>query len=768
MEFSMTPHHAVRIPVIIGIGELIDRPADPQQGLEPLEMLLRCAASADADAGGGWLRRIDTLRVVNQISWPYRDLAGLLAKRLRLRNAESIYGPVGGETPIRMMMDAAVDIARGDSEVALLCGAEALKSAMALHAKGIKPAWTDEDPSYKLPKGEDFVTRLAARYGLTNPVHVYPLYDNATRVAWGQSFADAQMESGTIWANMSRVAAANPYAWSGKPMSAADIVTPSENNRPIAHPYQKFMVAQNGVNQAGAVLMTHLEVARAMGVPDDRIVYVWSGAGAHEPYDFLSRDRLDHAPAMDQVLRRTRELNGVATQDIDLFELYSCFPCVPKLARRSLGLPADAQLSVTGGLTFFGGPGNNYMTHAITAMVRALRAGQGRVGLLYGNGEYVTKHHAAIIAMAPPKTPICNEDLQAAVDAQYGTAPALVENYEGPCTIETYTATFARKGEPDRGVVIARTPDGKRVVARVAAADPDALALLVDSSREPIGMQGFTYDRGDGLIHFTLRTSPERIEPPVRFEKLTPHIALVTLNRPDKRNAVDGAMTRLMVRYVEQTENDPDIRAVIFTAAGTGIFCAGADLAEVTAGRGAELTAGGNGFGGFVNAQRSKPWIAAVRGSALGGGTEFVLACDLAVAGESASFGLPEVRRSVIAAAGGVYRLPRAIPPRKAMELVLTGNSLTAQEAEALHLVNRVTGDDQVMPEALALAQQIVDNAPLAVGESRRLVAAAFDSTDADLGARSIEAAYRVMATEDFKEGPRAFFEKRKPEWKGR
>lgn len=764
----MTPHHAARIPVIIGIGELIDRPADPQQGLEPLEMLLRCVASADADAGGGWLRRIDTLRVVNQISWAYRDLAGLLAKRLRLRNAESIYGPVGGETPIRMMLDAAVDIARGDSEVALLCGAEALKTVMALHAKGIKPAWTDEDPGYQLPKAEDFVTRLAARYGLTNPIHVYPLYDNATRAAWGQTYAEAQHESGTIWANMSRAAAANPYAWSGKPMSAADIVTPSENNRPVAHPYQKFMVAQNGVNQAGAILMTHRDVARAMGVPEERIVYVWSGAGAHEPYDFLARDRLDHAPAMDQVLKRTRELNGVATQDIDLFELYSCFPCVPKLARRSLGLAADAQLSVTGGLTFFGGPGNNYMTHAITAMVRALRAGQGSVGLLYGNGEYVTKHHAAIIAMAPPQHPVCNENLQATVDAQYGAIPELVENYEGPCVIETCTVTFTKKGEPDRGVVVARTPDGKRLVARVTAADPETLAVLVDPAREPVGMPGFAYDRGDGLIHFSLRASPERVEPPVRFEKLTPHVALVTLNRPDKRNAVDGAMTRLMVRYVEQTERDPDIRVVIFTAAGAGVFCAGADLAEVMAGRGAELTAGGNGFGGFVNAQRSKPWIAAVRGSALGGGTEFVLACDLAVAGEGASFGLPEVRRSVIAAAGGVYRLPRTIPPRKAMELVLTGNSLTAQEAADLYLVNRVTGDEQVMTEALALAQQIVDNAPLAVGESRRVVAAAFDSTDADLSERSVEAAYRVMATEDFKEGPRAFFEKRKPEWKGR
>lgn len=764
----MTSNHADRIPVIIGIGELIDRPADPQQGLEPLEMLLRCAASADEDAGGGWTRRIDTLRIVNQISWPYRDLGGLLAKRLRLRAAESIYGPVGGETPIRMMVDAAIDIARGESEVALVCGAEAFKSAMALRAKGTKPAWTDEDPGYKLPKGEDFVTRLAARYGLTNAVDVYPLYDNATRAAWGQSFADAQMESGTIWASMARTAAANPYAWSGKPMGAADIVTPSENNRPIAHPYQKFMVAQSGVNQAGAVLMTHLEAARAMGVPEEKIVYVWSGAGAHEPYDFLSRDSYDHAPAMAQVLQRTLAMNGVATPDIDLFELYSCFPCVPKLARRMLGLPADAQLSVAGGLTFFGGPGNNYMTHAITAMVRALRAGQGRVGLLHGNGEYVTKHHAAVIATAPPKHRICNENLQSAVDVQYGPVPELVENYEGPCAIETYTVSFTRKGEPDRGVVIARTPDGKRLVARVTTAEPDTLAFLVDAAQEPVGTPGFAYDRGDGLIHFSLQNKPERIDPPVRFEKFTPHIALVTLNRPDKRNAVDGAVTRLMVRYVEQTENDPDIRVVIFTAAGSGAFCAGADLAEVAAGRGHEMTAGGNGFGGFVNASRGKPWIAAVRGSALGGGTEFVLACDLAVAGESASFGLPEVRRSVLAAAGGVYRLPRTIPPRKAMELVLTGNSLTAKEAEALYLVNRVTGDEQVMDEALALAQQIVDNAPLAVSESRRVVAEAFDRTDADLSIRSIEAVYRVMATEDFKEGPRAFFEKRKPEWKGR
>jgi acetyl-CoA C-acetyltransferase len=757
-----------RIPVIIGIGEVLDRPADPRDGLEPLEMLLRCAAGADADAGGGWLRRIDTLRVVNQISWSYHDLAGLLARRLRLRGAEAIYGPVGGESPIRMMLDAAVDIAGGESEVALLCGAEALKSAMAWRGKGEKPAWSDEDPGRKLPSGEDFVTRLAARYGLTSPVDIYPLFENACRAAWGQGFELAQAESAMIWANMSRAAAGNPYAWSGAPMAAADIATPSDKNRPVAHPYHKFMVAQIGVNQAAAVLMTHLDAARAMGVPEDKLVYVGAGAGAHEPHDFLARERFDHAPALEAVLQRTLALNGLAIGDIDLFELYSCFPCVPKLARRALGLTADAPLSVAGGLTFFGGPGNNYMTHGITAMVRQLRAGHGRTGLLHGNGEYLTKHHAAILATVAPAHAVRNENLQATVEADYGAVPAFDQDYQGPCRVETYTLGFTRTGEPDRGVVVARTPAGRRVVARVTAAEPEAMAALLDTTREAVGLEGFAWDRGDGLTHFGLQATPRRIEPPVRFEKLAPHVGLVTLNRPAKRNAVDAAVTRLMLRCVEQTEQDPEIRVVILTAAGTEAFCAGADLAEVAAGRGPELTAGGNGFGGFVNARRAKPWIAAVRGSAAGGGTEFVLACDLAVAGEGARFGLPEVRRGVIAAAGGAYRLPRTIPPRKAMELILTGNSLSATEAEALHLVNRVVADDEVLDEALKLARQIVDNAPLAVAESRRLVAEAFDFSDAEFAERSLDAAYRVMATEDFKEGPRAFLEKRKPQWKGR
>jgi acetyl-CoA C-acetyltransferase len=758
----------IRVPVIIGIGEVTDKPAVATSAREPLELLIESAQRAEQDVGGRCLRRVDTLRVVNQISWAYRDLASLLATRLRLRGAEAIYGPVGGESPVRMLVDAAIEIANGESDIALVCGAEALKGAMALRMADEKPAWSEEDPQTKLPAAEDYVSRYAARYGLINPVDVYPIYENASRAAWGQDFAEAQRESGTIWANMSNAAAQNPYAWSGKPMSAEEIVAPSEKNRPIAYPYQKFMVAQLAVNQSAAVLLTHRDHALALGVPESRLIYVGSGAGAHEPQNFLRRDRYDHSLAMEQILRRTLELNGLAPAGglVGLVELYSCFPCVPKLARRTLGLAADRALSVAGGLTFFGGPGNNYMTHAITAMVRALRQGIERHGLIYGNGEFLTKHHAAVLSTRAPTAPLRNEDLQALVDSAYGPVPPLREHYEGRCTIETFSVSYSPKGTPDRGVVIGRTPEGARFLARVS--DPRTLSFLIDGGQEPIGHAGHASDGQDGLIHFTLQPAAAVPQRALLFEKVTPHIAVVTLNRPDRRNAINGAVARLMVDYLERIENDPDLRVAILTAAGEEAFCSGADMAEVAGGHAADLSAAGHGFAGFVDARRRKPWIAAVRGFAVGGGTEIALACDLIVAGESATFGLPEVKRGLIAAAGGTYRLPRAISPRKAMELILTGTTLTAREAAALHLLNRVTADAAVLDEAMTLARAVAENAPCAVSESRRLAAAAFDATDAALGERGRQAIGRLLVGDDAREGVRAFLEIRPPKWKGR
>jgi acetyl-CoA C-acetyltransferase len=437
------------------------------------------------------------------------------------------------------------------------------------------------------------------------------------------------------------------------------------------------------------------------------------------------------------------------------------------LARRSLALPVDTPLSVTGGLSFFGGPGNNYMTHAITAMVRALRTkGRGK-GFLYGNGEFVTKHHAAIIARTPPDQSPTNTKLQSQVDAAYGAVPTLLQQYTGPCAIETYTVTYTPKGEPDRGTVIARTPNGDRFLARVTSSESATLLALTDDLNEPIGRQGHAYDARDGLIHFALERPAQIPECPLLFEKVGAHIAVITLNRPERRNTINGAVTRLMADYLARIEADPEIRVALLTAAGDTAFCGGADLSEVAAGHPYDMVDYRNGFAGFVNATRNKPWIAAVRGAAVGGGTEIILACDLVIAAESASFSLPEVRRGLLAAAGGVYRLPRTIPPRKAMEYLLTGTAISAKEAKALHLANDVVPDTELMSTALALAHKIVENAPLAVGASRKLAAATFDSTDTLLSHRSLADIAVLMNGEDAKEGVRAFLEKRPARWRG-
>lgn len=254
----------------------------------------------------------------------------------------------------------------------------------------------------------------------------------------------------------------------------------------------------------------------------------------------------------------------------------------------------------------------------------------------------------------------------------------------------------------------------------------------------------------------------------VTLQRLPGHVGLVTLNRPEARNAVNGAVAAALDDIVAETEADPDLWAMVITGAGGGTFCAGADLKEVAAGRGNDLFTARGGFAGFVHAERTKPWIAAVNGKALAGGCEIVLACDLVVAAEDAAFGLPEVLRGLIAAAGGLYRLPRALPRNLALELIMTAEPLDARRAHAHGFVNRLAPAGRVVDEALDLAGRITRNAPIAVRESLRIARSADDLGEDELRALSMAARERVAATEDFREGPRAFIEKRAPRWSGR
>ncbi|HWH29795.1 MAG TPA: crotonase/enoyl-CoA hydratase family protein [Mycobacteriales bacterium] len=244
-------------------------------------------------------------------------------------------------------------------------------------------------------------------------------------------------------------------------------------------------------------------------------------------------------------------------------------------------------------------------------------------------------------------------------------------------------------------------------------------------------------------------------------------VATITLNRPDQRNAVNPELAVALEEATTRFEQDDDVWVAVLTGAG-GFFSAGADLKAIAAGRGRELATERGGFAGFVRLPRRKPVVAAVRGPALAGGTELVLACDLVVAGSDAAFGLPEVTRGIVAAAGGLFRLPRALPRAKALELILTGDRIDAAEAHRLGLVNRVVEPDDVLPTARALAERICRNAPVAVRESLAVARQASDLGEDDGWRLSAAAMERIRQTEDAAEGPRAFAEKREPRWTGR
>lgn len=490
---------AERTPVIIGVGEVLDRPADPALALEPLALMEAAVRAADQDAGGGFLTRIDSLDVINLVSWRYDRVAQRLAERLGIVPPRAVYAIVGGETPTTKIHEAALRIMNGNSVVAVVTGGEAQNAVAKAKAAGIELPWT---PPVKVPENpiipSEHVTETGMKHGIFQPIHIYPLYENATVAAWGLSPRAALAESGTAYERISAAAAANPFAWGRKAFTAGEITTVSDDNRMICWPYTKRMVANNNVNAAAAVLMTTLAAARAAGIPEDRIIHIHGGASAAEHMDYLKRDQYVHSCAQDAVLGQAMR---IAPHGFDRVELYSCFPTVPKMARRTLGLGADAPLSVMGGLSFAGAGLNCYMLHSTCAMVRSLRERPADQALLYGQGGYVTKHHALVVGNRPAEAAwlMLNKDVQDVAEEARGDVPPYDPAHEGAAVVETFSIVFGREGQPSHGSVVGRTPDGARVFGKIDINDAAAVATLLSLDATPIGLPGTVRMGEDGL-----------------------------------------------------------------------------------------------------------------------------------------------------------------------------------------------------------------------------------------------------------------------------
>jgi acetyl-CoA C-acetyltransferase len=477
-----------RIPVIVGVGEIVDRPKDIAAGLEPLTLLEEALKRAEADSRGKLLGDIGSLDVVNFLSWRYRDPEKQLAGRLGIKPAHLYYGPVGGESPIRYLHEAAQRIARGECSVAAVCGAEAQSTATKAQRGGIELPWTPFADDVEEPKRSAvFQKPLAVTLGVFRPITVYPLYETATSAHWGQTPREALKESGELWSTFSKVASENPNSWLKRRFAPEEITTPTPENRMISWPYTKLMVANPTVNMGGAIMLTSLAKARAAGIAEDRLIYPLGGASAEEPRDYLARDQFFESHPQNAVLKAAMDLVEGDGKKFDAIELYSCFPCVPKMARRTLGLGADVQPTVTGGLTFFGAPLNTYMTHAACGMVRKLRGG-GKLGLLYGQGGFVTKHHALVLSRQPPKEALKQDtSVQAEADRNRRQVPEFVAEASGKGKVESYTVIYRGNGEVEHGVVMLRTADDRRTLGRVPATDEKTLAHLRNMDRTPVG-----------------------------------------------------------------------------------------------------------------------------------------------------------------------------------------------------------------------------------------------------------------------------------------
>ncbi|HWS94307.1 MAG TPA: acetyl-CoA acetyltransferase [Mycobacterium sp.] len=474
-----------RTPVLIGYGQVNHRDEiDPAtRSVEPVDLM---AAAARQAADSRVIEAVDSIRVVNVLSARYRDPGLLLGQRIGVADFTTLYSPVGGNVPQSLVNQACLDIQRGRAGVVLLAGGETWRTRRGLKAKGSKLEWTVQDESVPMAEvsGDDVPMAGDAeiRIGLDRPAYVYPLFEQALRIANGESVEDHLKLIGELWARFNAVAVSNPHAWIRKPVSGEEIWQPGPQNRMISWPYTKLMNSNNMVDQGAALVLTSVEQAKRLQVPAERWVYPQAGTDAHDTPAIAERDELHRSTAIRIAGARVLELAGLGIDDVDYVDLYSCFPSAVEVAAAELGLRVDDSarpLTVTGGLTFAGGPWSNYVMHSIATTAELLVANPGRRALITANGGYLTKHSFGVYGTEPPAE-FRWEDMQSAVDRE-PTRDGLV-GWEGVGTVEAWTTPFNRDGQPEKAFLAVRTPDGSRALAVIA--DPAAAEVTV---REDIG-----------------------------------------------------------------------------------------------------------------------------------------------------------------------------------------------------------------------------------------------------------------------------------------
>ena len=508
MNPSATPS---RTPVLIGGGQRTYR-----KGMAPgpRAMVLEAVTEAAADAGipvsalaatdhlavvgftvdaPGTVKRLPVPRMANP--------PAALAEDLGAAPRVAIYTHTGGNTPQALVNWACERIARGEADLVILAGAEFLGSRLKragagqdLTAFGGGPEGTPE--RWGDARGD--CTPQETAHGMSFPANTYPLFENALRAKLGRGVEEHQRAMGALFARFNAVAARNPDAWFPTQRTAEEIAFESDDNRMVGFPYTKYLNAVIQVDQSAAVIIASASRADALGVAAEKRVHLHGCSDVTEVWNPIDRMDLAASPAIGLAARKAFAMAGKRIADMAMLDIYSCFPSAVEIACREMGIAADdpRPLTLTGGLPYFGGPGNNYVMHSIVAMMRALRAQPGAFGLVTANGWYLTKHAMGVYSTEPPAGPFEREDprtYQKEIDAL--TRPEIVWEPSGPAKIETYTVIHGRD-HPRMGIVIGRDAQGRRFVANT----PDDEATLRDlQSREGVGRTGRVHSSDGGM-----------------------------------------------------------------------------------------------------------------------------------------------------------------------------------------------------------------------------------------------------------------------------
>jgi acetyl-CoA C-acetyltransferase len=464
-----------RTPVLVGAAAVSQRLQDPLAARHAVDLMALACEEAAADAGDPDLLRAAGAVLVPKGSWKFVDPARQVAQRVGNPTARAIEAELGilQTTLFRRACDA---IAAGDLDVALVVGGEAkwreLRGAIAAVALVDEPG--SGEPDERLEPHGTIVSSDEVRAGLVTAVSQYSMLENALRRARGQSLDEHAREVAALWARFNEVAQRNPHAWNRTPMSADDIRVPSAKNRPLAFPYNKWHNSQWNVDQAACLVLCSVEAARARGISEDRWVFPHAIVDSEHMVPVSQREQLHRSPGFARAGGRAFELAGVGVDDCAHVDLYSCFPVAVRVQAAELGLSTDRPLTVTGGMTFGGGPLNNYVLQSTAAMMATLREDPGAVGLVTAVSGMITKQGVSLWSTAPNAAGYRSDDVTASVAAAMPVVETVVAG-EDTGEVTTYTVLFA-DGMPSRGVVLAARPDGGRTVA--VTQDPQLLASM--------------------------------------------------------------------------------------------------------------------------------------------------------------------------------------------------------------------------------------------------------------------------------------------------